>query len=704
MNITIKLLKTILLILFVQLSFGQKNIEKIDSLITSLHSNGKFNGSILIAEKGEVTYLNSLGFANETTKEKIDENSIFDIASVSKQFTAMGIMILKENGSLSLDDKLSKHISKLSNYENITIKSLLNHTSGLPDYMRVLAPLVDRTKLITNKDVISMYSKHKPELKFESGTKYEYSNTGYALLASIIEKVSGMSYGQFLEKKIFKPLKMSRTFVKTSETTPDNLNNYAYGYLYSRQEQKYLLPNQIERARQMFGWIAAYGDGGVNSTVIDLLKWDRALYTNKLISKKSMAEMFSPSYYSATLLKDYGYGWDLKENKLIGKYVRHSGGWPGYVSEIERHVENDKTIIVLQNHHDTKRPAKLIRNILYGKEAPKTMSQLYKDGKSIEDIIEFCQNPETSYLVDGFKERNINSFGYELIGEEKNEEALKIFKLNTQLNPESANAWDSLGECYLTFGKKYKKEGIKAYEKSLELNPGNENAESILYNLSNTKKGLNIIFKESTDTFTNNQKILIDSIIVASEKKIRILLPNLPKDIKVTVSITSENVDQIGGVNGRTERNSPAEVIVEVSKVFPDGITKAIETALTALIFHEFHHLSRGWAIYDNKFTQGISIATINEGLAVVFSETYTGVKLTGNSSSNVTKKWVEEIISLPKSANYSTWMFKHPDGRTAIGYRTGNYIVRQAMKNSGKDILEISKLSPGNIIRMAGY
>ena len=221
---------------------------------------------------------------------------------------------------------------------------------------------------------------------------------------------------------------------------------------------------------------------------------------------------------------------------------------------------------------------------------------------------------------------------------------------------------------------------------------------------SDSYSGLNIVFEESIDKFTNNQKVLIDSIIVGSEKKIRSLLPTLPKDIKVTVSITNENVDQIGGVNGRTERNSPAEVVVEISKVFPGGITNAIERTLTALIFHEFHHLSRGWAIYDNKYDQGISIATINEGLAVVFSETYTGVKLSGNGYSNVTKKWVEEIISLPKNANYGTWMFQHPDGRTAIGYRTGNFVVRQAMRNSGKDILEISKLSPSNILTIAGY
>lgn len=221
---------------------------------------------------------------------------------------------------------------------------------------------------------------------------------------------------------------------------------------------------------------------------------------------------------------------------------------------------------------------------------------------------------------------------------------------------------------------------------------------------SNMHLGLNIVYNEDIIEFTKEQKTLVENILTTSEKEMRLLLPTLPKDIKVTVSITDENVDFIGGVNGRTERNSPAEVIVEISNVFPGGITKAIKNALAALIFHEFHHLSRGWAIYDNKYGRGISIAAVNEGLAVVFSETYTGVKLPGNSYSKGVEKWAEEIMALPKDANYGTWMFRHPDGRTATGYRTGHFIIRKAMKNSGMGILEISNLSPSHILRIAGY
>jgi CubicO group peptidase (beta-lactamase class C family) len=160
--------------------------------LNSFSRNEKFNGNILIAEKGKVIYKKSFGFSNETTKEKLNENSIFELASVSKQFTAMAIVILKEKGQLKYDDKISKYIPELKAY-NITIRNLLNHTGGLPDYKEVMDSVFDKSKIATNKDVISIFAQLKPEVLFEPNTKWEYSNTGYALLASIIEKVSGMS-------------------------------------------------------------------------------------------------------------------------------------------------------------------------------------------------------------------------------------------------------------------------------------------------------------------------------------------------------------------------------------------------------------------------------------------------------------------------------------------------------------------------------
>jgi hypothetical protein len=221
---------------------------------------------------------------------------------------------------------------------------------------------------------------------------------------------------------------------------------------------------------------------------------------------------------------------------------------------------------------------------------------------------------------------------------------------------------------------------------------------------SKDNSGLSIVFKEYEDKFSIEERQLIDNIIVHADNKVRSLLPKFPKNIKVIVSITDENVNQLGGVNGRTESNNPPVVIVEVSKVYPGGVKKAIETALSALVFHEFHHLYRGWAIQDNKFGQGISIASVNEGMAVVFSEIYTGVTLEGNIYTSNADEWAKEIIKLPKNANYSTWMFRHPDGRSAVGYRAGSFIIRKVMASTGKSILELSDLGPAEILKMAGY
>jgi len=359
----------ITILLIGQIAFGQDNIRKIDSLLTSFYNNGNLNGNILIAEKGKVVYKKSFGFSNETTKEKLNENSIFELASVSKQFTAMAIVILKEKGKLSYEDKISKYFPELSNYD-ITIRNLLTHTSGLPDYMEVMDSVFDKRKIATNKDIISMFEKFKPNILFEPNTKWEYSNTGYALLASIIEKVTGMSYGDYLHKAIFKPLNMSNTFVYRRRFAPKKVTNYAYGYVYSDSLKKYFLPDDLTETKYVVWLDGIVGDGTVNSTVIDLLKWDRALYTGKLISKESKKAVFSSSELSDKSKTDYGFGWFIEDNGVYGSIVKHTGGWPGYKTIIERHIQNDKTIILLLNYinDSTYIPITDLRRMLYNIE------------------------------------------------------------------------------------------------------------------------------------------------------------------------------------------------------------------------------------------------------------------------------------------------------------------------------------------------
>ncbi|KOS07405.1 beta-lactamase [Flavobacterium akiainvivens] len=360
-----------ILLLALLVAMGKANAQdtraqKIDSLFTSLAAKGQFNGNVLIAEKGNVLYKKSFGLRDEAAKLPLNDTSIFELASVSKQFTAMGIVLLEQKGKLKYDDPIVKYIPELGFYKGVTIRQLLNHTGGLPDYMQLIGTKGDTTKINTNKDIITLFAKEKPEADFTPGSKFEYSNTGYALLASIIEKASGKTYAMFLADNIFKPLKMENTFVYNRRLAPKKVENYAYGYVYDANGKKLLPDNDPDRS-YVICLDGIVGDGTVNSTTVDLLKWDRALYTDKLASKKSLELVFTPPVLPNDEKTKYAFGWIIDASAEYGKVTAHSGGWPGYVNYIERHIDNDKTIIVLQNNENGMSFLKNVRRLLYGK-------------------------------------------------------------------------------------------------------------------------------------------------------------------------------------------------------------------------------------------------------------------------------------------------------------------------------------------------
>jgi len=226
---------------------------------------------------------------------------------------------------------------------------------------------------------------------------------------------------------------------------------------------------------------------------------------------------------------------------------------------------------------------------------------------------------------------------------------------------------------------------------------------------SNLKKSphvtVSVAFQEDSFTFSEPQKAFIRGVISNSEKEVRHLLPNLPDSIKVIVEAVDWDLDIVSGVTGRTESNKPPLVLVQISHKYKGGVIDSTYQGIKSTIYHEFHHLYRGWAIQDNKFSYGIPNAMVNEGLAVAFTEIYTGNINEGNAYTDEADNWVKEILALPLNVSYSDWvMGEHPDGRTYIGYRTGNYLARKTMIKSGKTILELSELMPNEIIKLAGY
>lgn len=377
-------------LLFTSIAFSQQKARKIDSLLTMLHNQNQFNGNVLVLNKEKEIFNKSYGYANLETKEKLNSNSVFELASVSKQFTAMGIILLKEQGKLKYEDDFTKYIPELSFYKGITIKNLLNHTSGLKDYMSLANKKWDKNKIATNKDIIELMSKSKDTLYFKTGSQFSYSNTGYLLLASIIEKVSGKSYGDFLKESIFKPLKMNNTFVLNRRHKPVKLINYAYGYVEDDNKNK-VLPDSLKYLDFIIYLDGIYGDGMVNSTVNDLVLWHKSLKNNTLISKEVFNEITTLEKFEDGKENTYSFGWRLKKDD-DNFVMSHSGSWPGYKTYIKRDVKNDDVIIVLTNFDNSVLPIKNIDEII----TEKPLTEVFN--KEIELPVKILNSYKGEYL------------------------------------------------------------------------------------------------------------------------------------------------------------------------------------------------------------------------------------------------------------------------------------------------------------------
>ncbi|MFM8851238.1 MAG: serine hydrolase domain-containing protein, partial [Cytophagales bacterium] len=238
-------------------------MKRIDSLFNSFQVTGQFNGNVLIVERGKPVYQKSFGVANEQSKEKMNRNSIDELTSCAKQFTAMAIVQLKEQGKLNYDDAIDAYFPELKIYHMVTVRHLLNHTSGMPDYMQLMDSVWDKSKIATNNDVVQLLAAHHPKLLFKPNIKFEYGNTGYVLLASIIEKLSRLPYATYLEKIFFRPLKMSNTFVVNRRYAPKNFTNDASEYVYDFSSNRFVLTDNYSPIKTVIWLDGIVGDGTV---------------------------------------------------------------------------------------------------------------------------------------------------------------------------------------------------------------------------------------------------------------------------------------------------------------------------------------------------------------------------------------------------------------------------------------------------------
>jgi CubicO group peptidase (beta-lactamase class C family) len=316
--------------------------EKIDTLLTAYEKVSFFNGSVLVARKGTIIFEKGYGYKNKKALLPNDPNTIFQIGSITKQFTSAIILQLKEKQKLSLQDKLSKYIPDYPNGDQITIEHLLTHTAGVYNYTNNADFMKNASTKPIARDSLLAQFRNKP-LDFKPGEKFNYSNSGYILLGYIIEKVTGRSYFQVVRDNIFRPLHMDHSgFDFTHLTSSDKATGYN--------------PPQPQVPAEIVDSSASFSAGAVYTTVGDLYKWDRALYSGSMLSQSSEEAAFTPH------LSKYGYGWII--DSLYGKrVVEHAGGITGFVSFILRVPEDETCIIVLDNAPSPAQPGKMASDL-----------------------------------------------------------------------------------------------------------------------------------------------------------------------------------------------------------------------------------------------------------------------------------------------------------------------------------------------------
>lgn len=398
---------------------AQNNTPLLDSYMQAQAGIYGFNGNVLVSKNGEVLYKKSFGYSDYSSKKELDDNSVFDIGSIAKEFTAMGILLLKDKGKISYSDTLRKFFPELP-YANVTVQQLLTHTSGIPDGFGLVEKYFDHSKVADNDELISLLKNHKPPLLFKPGENLMYSGTAFNLLASIIEKISGQPYKTYMKEKVFEPLKMTNTQVANGPRSAESIPGYANGYVYSDSLKKYVLAVDLQT-----GWTSYFagitGEGMIITTTGDLLKWDRALKSHSLLKEATQQEMLSIQAVKKFPAVSFGYGMRVGENQF-GKYVFHNGYFPGYLSMHLRYTENDVTVIVLSNNQSRADfiadglAAKILNNNILLPYAHKEVKQdkisdKYEGKYSMELIrppymavypIEFINRNDTLYIHSSF--------------------------------------------------------------------------------------------------------------------------------------------------------------------------------------------------------------------------------------------------------------------------------------------------------------
>jgi CubicO group peptidase (beta-lactamase class C family) len=431
----------------------------IDSLMQYSFNKGIFNGNVLVTRNDSLVYQKSFGYTDGSGQTKLIKQSIFSPGSIAKEFVAVSIMVLVENGDLSLDDTLSKFDLGLPEWsKKVTIKHLLNYVGGIPQ--------VDINNVKNDKDILKDLQL-LPKLLFEPGTDYNYNNNSLFLQKRIIESVTKTTFQEFVKQHIITPLKMKNAGFDLDTDSPNRTICFN------------VHKENIIRNYPSTGWIWL--------SVDDLNKWITALRKNKLITETSLKELFVNQYFK-------------NKGSVLGSYDKdkaihsHGGQFLQFEAAFISELENDLSIILMSNNKNQSfNIIQSLHNIMRGKSFSLPKKSIYRQirrtcHKNINEGIKLYHSlKQGDYNLYNFGDPNeLNGLGYDLLTSKKINESIAIFKLAVSEFPENANLYDSLGESYFT-NKQYDL-AIENYQKSLELNPENKNAEKMLKKIKGTNR------------------------------------------------------------------------------------------------------------------------------------------------------------------------------------------------------------------------
>lgn len=414
--------------------------DTLDGYFSELYEAKMFNGAVAVKRRGKLIFKKGYGIANLEKETPFLTATSLEIASVSKQFTAAAILLLQQEGTLKVTDFVTTYLGDDFPYKDVTISQLLSHTSGLPEYEGYFKENWDPSVIAYNKDILHYLKTVKPAILSIAGEKYHYSNTGYILLAEIVNAVSGTTLEHYLTQKVFEPMQMNSTFFIDRDSIWDK-KNYAPGYMFSLTDCNYVIPETLPNKAYYHFLSGRLGSGRLSSSLDDLIKWDQFLYDDAIFNAASKDLAFS-KHPPTKDISDYGYGWHIKNDSIKGKIVYHSGSWAGNLTYIRRSIETKDLVIILNNTHSvyTKEIRANVNGFLNGEKLklPKIkaselfkinackmslddLAQWYKDNKNIDWDLTKLRSIQKEYSKIGASDKSemLNSL-INIIQTEKN--------------------------------------------------------------------------------------------------------------------------------------------------------------------------------------------------------------------------------------------------------------------------------------------